>query len=395
MSKFITDVTDATTQSEGFPRRLVTLGFRLMRVTDDRGHEMCRYIEPPMVTVPEGVFLMGNNKENGVGPDDEVPQHTVMLETFEIGQYPVTVAEYDLFIEATDRHEPPERNCLTWNNQRTQRHDHPVVNVLWEDARDYTQWLASLTEQPYCLPTEAQWEKAARGTDGRIYPWGNEPNQTNGNIATHATMPIGTYQHSMSPFGAHDMAGNVLEWTSSTFIRYPYSATDGRENLGTRAIIHGGGVFDRAIPKVMRGGSCDNTIWWARTTSRMPSTIPDWPGEHGFRLARYPGVAYGTIDPCPCGSGISFRICHGAALVQSSQDRRSEGTLVNLLGVSYYSAGDYAKAVEFHQRHLEISQELQDQEGEKAALANLVLAYDSLGDYDKVTEYCQRLNSVG
>lgn len=169
--------------------------------------------------------------------------------------------------------------------QMARRLDHPVVNVSWADAFAYTQWLSAVTGHAYRLPTEAEWEKAARGTDGRIYPWGNEPMVANARVVeggeSWTTAPVGSYPKGASPYGAHDMAGNVLEWTSTTYKPYPYHADDGREQLASQPTFR----WTFVSTKVMRGGSVDNNLWYARAACRILATWPEWPGEHGFRLA--------------------------------------------------------------------------------------------------------------
>jgi formylglycine-generating enzyme required for sulfatase activity len=272
-------------------KRMHAFGFQLMRVVD-REAKGCLLVEPPMVYVPSGPFLMGSDKRLDThARTDELPQHIVALDAFEIATFTVTVAEYKLFIDGTGHHVPREANLLTWKMQIEQRFDHPVLNVCLEDALRYVQWLAQLTGRPYRMPTEAQWEKAARGCDGRIYPWGNEPDMQRANTAETdprflRTKPIGSHPNGASPYGAQDMAGNVLEWTSSAYRNYPYDPHDGREDLSPRPVVHGGGRFDNRSPYVLRGGSIDNTLTLARAAFRMPSDFPDWVGQHGFRITR-------------------------------------------------------------------------------------------------------------
>ena len=113
-----------------------------------------------------------------------------------------------------------------------------MVNVSWDDAVDFCRWLSEATHRSFRLPSEAEWEKAARGSDGRIYPWGNQaPDEKRCNFGTKVgdTTPVGKYPDGASPCGALDMAGNVWEWTGSIYKPYPYAPDDGREDPGSTA----------------------------------------------------------------------------------------------------------------------------------------------------------------
>ncbi len=205
-----------------------------------RSRDGVEMIVPPVVAVPAGAFLMGSDKrKDAQAQDNETPQQTVQVGAFEISVFPLTVAEYARFGEVTKRAAPGN-----WSSQQ-QHPDHPVVYVSWNDALAYAQWLAQVTGERWRLPTEAEWEKAARGTDGRIYPWGNQWDNTRANTSDggpKATTPVGSYPSGASPYGALDMAGNVWEWTSTTYKPYPYQANDGREDLSnqTRKVLRGG-----------------------------------------------------------------------------------------------------------------------------------------------------------
>ena len=203
------------------PMPLYTLGFRGYSV---RGVEC---ILPPICPVPAGVFAMGSDKtRDKQALDDETPQFPVEVDGFAIGQHPVTVAEYACAVRVRVVCEPPKRyeSVVDWAAQQ-QRPDHPVVCVSWEDARVYSSWLAKVTRQPWQLPTEEEWEKAARGVDGRIYPWGNTFDKARCNTRESgigATTPVGRYPNGASPYQVQDMAGNVREWTSTFYYDYPY-----------------------------------------------------------------------------------------------------------------------------------------------------------------------------
>jgi formylglycine-generating enzyme required for sulfatase activity len=239
------------------PVSLHTKGFQGRRIN---GVEV---IIPPLVTVPAGTFIMGSDKQkDSQANDDETPQYAVPLGNFAISTYPLTVAEYACFVRATKRTAPPDvtfsdsqyvaaawrKKTLTWTIQQNERSDHPVVCISWQDALAYAQWLAQVTGEPYRLPSEAEWERAARGTDGHIYPWGNQWDKTRANTndgGPGMTTSIGSYPQGVSPVGALDMSGNVWEWTNTLYKPYPYSATDGREDVRTAGnrVLRGGSWF--------------------------------------------------------------------------------------------------------------------------------------------------------
>ncbi len=281
------------------PARLASLGFRGVNVTGTPA------IESPLVSVAAGPFLMGSDPaRDPVAKEpwakNETPQDWVELAAFQIGTYPVTVAEYALAVRAGAVHEAAveEREILgmefpavTWQMQ-LQRPDHPVVCVSWQDATAYVAWLCEVTGQSgWRLPSEAQWEKAARWDArqgvSRIYPWGDSfdkhrCNTNEGGIKT--TTPIGSYpandlrRSGASPSGAEEMAGNVWEWTSSLYKPYKYIENDGREDQ------------DSTASRVLRGGSWSNTAWNARAACR---DLNRWGGlnlDRGFRLAFAPSA---------------------------------------------------------------------------------------------------------
>lgn len=151
-----------------------------------------------MVYVPPGEFIMG------AATGDEQPATKVKLDGYWIYEYEVTVAQYRKFCKATGREMPP---APPWGWHE----DNPVVNVSWVDAEAYAKWAKVR------LPTEAEWEKAARGTDGRTFPWGNKWDAqkcNNYNTGPKRTTPVGSYPSGVSPYGCHDMAGNVWEWVA-------------------------------------------------------------------------------------------------------------------------------------------------------------------------------------
>jgi formylglycine-generating enzyme required for sulfatase activity len=185
----------------------------------------------------------------------EQPQHRLYLPDYYLAKTPVTNAQYAAFVVATG-HKWPDH----WEggNIPPGKEDHPVVNVTWYDALAYCGWLAEATDKPYGLPSEAEWEKGARGADGIIWPWGNQwgPKRCKSYEGGKGdTVPVGAYPAGASPYGLLDMAGNVWEWTRSLWgeiprrptFRYPYDPKDGRENLGA----------PQRVLRVVRGGAFD------------------------------------------------------------------------------------------------------------------------------------------
>lgn len=192
-----------------------------------------------MRKVDAGEFTMGSNERLS----DEGPQHTVSLAAFFIDEYEVTNGQYKIFIDATKRRSPSLYRNRTYPHGKV---DHPVVFVNWEDANDYCHWVDKR------LPTDQEWEKAARGTDARRYPWGNEFSLDAANTPLRwasfnkfgDTTPVGAFKKGMSPNQLHDMSGNVWEWTSSWYKAYPGNQTFS-ENYGERyKTLKGGSWFD-------------------------------------------------------------------------------------------------------------------------------------------------------
>ena len=233
--------------------------------------------EPEMVLIPAGEFLMGSDPaKDKDGSEREQPQHLLYLPEYSIGKTPVTNAQYLAFVQSTG-HTPPEH----WADGEPPRgkENHPVVNVSWYDAMEFCRWLTEVTGKVYTLPSEAEWEKAARGTDGRIYPWGDKWDVTRCNTDEGGighTTPVDAYPLGASPYGVLDTAGNVWEWTRSLWKYYPYDAADGREDLDSE-----GG-------RVARGGSFNSDRRSARCASRY-GTYPDGGNlSLGFRVVVSP-----------------------------------------------------------------------------------------------------------
>ncbi len=202
---------------------------------------------------------------------DERPQHTVHLDAFWIDRTEVTNARYRLCVEAGACAEP---EC--WDDDALNAPDQPVVCVTWRDAVGYAAWAGGR------LPTEAEWEKAARGTDGRLYPWGDgapDCERANYNRCVGLPLPVGSLPGGASPYGVLDMAGNVHEWVSDRYGKYSY-ADSARENpLGP----------DSGFNRVTRGGSFrwQKGVRCASRSFYYPELSSD---DRGFRVV-VPDVA--------------------------------------------------------------------------------------------------------
>jgi len=212
--------------------------------------------------VPAGKFLIGEGDE----------AHSIYVAAFYLAQYPVTNADYQPFIAAG--HRPPS----DWpeGHYHEMLSQYPVVNVSWHDALAYCRWLSTASGQPYRLPTEAEWEKAARGPAAQTYPWGNEFDKTRCNTCESGmgrATPVDAYPTGASPYGVMDLVGNVWEWCRTLHADYPYRADDGREDLTAEGW------------RALRGGSWLDYEWGARPARRL-SGQPDYVSRNtGFRVA--------------------------------------------------------------------------------------------------------------
>ena len=192
-----------------------------------------------MVLIAEGEFIMGSDSRL----PDEGPQHIVNLKSFYIDVYEVTNLQYKKFNNETKRRSPTHFRNRTFPRGKA---DHPVTYVSWEDANAYCEWAGKR------LPTDQEWEKAARGTDGRIFPWGDEFDAEKANTPLRwqlvgsfgDTTPVGSFKEGVSPNGVYDMSGNVWEWTSSWYKAYPGNKV-ASESYGERyKTLKGGSWFD-------------------------------------------------------------------------------------------------------------------------------------------------------
>lgn len=270
--------TDAVEPTEAAPEEGTT------RISEADGMEQ--------IYIPAGEFIMGTDDPNakqtveGGRAYPELPAHTVTLDGYWIDKYEISTSQYALCVEA-GACDPPYRSDSETRPAyygNPEYADYPVIWVSWYMSTEYCEWAGRR------LPTEAEWEKASRGTDGRMYPWGNDPiDGTRANfcdancprtIANYNyddgyadTAPVGSYPLGASPYGVLDMSGNVWEWTSTIIEPYPYDATDGREDP------------DRYAERVWRGGPWSNGTWWQRSSIRYRSIPFYWYVNLGFRCA--------------------------------------------------------------------------------------------------------------
>jgi formylglycine-generating enzyme required for sulfatase activity len=254
-----------------------SLGNALARLGDPRFHADAWYLpdEPLLgfVEIPEGPFLMGSKKGDPLARKDELDQHSVTLLRYYIARYPVTVAQFQAFVQDS-RYQPQDEDSLRGLS------NHPVVYVSWYEAHKYCEWLTERlrewkgTPEPLAtllrhegwqvtLPSEAEWEKAARGTEGRIYPWGNDPDPNRANYrdtGINDTTAVGCFPGGVTPYGCLDMAGNVWEWTRSLGIEYPYP-TEAKERAQGEDLSARGS-------RVLRGGAFNSYAHYVRCAYR-------------------------------------------------------------------------------------------------------------------------------
>jgi formylglycine-generating enzyme required for sulfatase activity len=240
--------------------------------------------EPATLFVAGGPFLMGSEPGNGI-PDNETAQHEVELPDYFIGKFPITNAEYAAFLAQNPDQEPPAKPRWPMRKPPAGKESHPVVGVSWQDAVKYCQWLSAVTERTYRLPSEAEWEKAARGTDGRRYPWGNDWIDGRCNVSSNATTPVCAFPAGISPYGCFDLLGNVQEWTNTIWgandqsneYRYPYQPKDGREDSAAAR-------YNGHAARVYRGGSYRNSPGDVRCSARNASDQETKASWRGFRV---------------------------------------------------------------------------------------------------------------
>ena len=250
-----------------------------------------------MVLIPAGEFAMGSDKKKDrLAYRSEIPQRTVYLDPFLIGKYEVTALEYLKFVLATDRLPQLDWRYDGGNFQDTMAH-HPIMHVSWYDADAYCKWAGKR------LPTEAEWEKAARGVDGRLFPWGNEyagPTRANfgrtglsGPVRDRPVrlllyppiISVDRYENAVSPYGLYQTIGNVAEWVSDWYDQDYYKTAPDRNpkgpETGTQKAFRGGGWMDSTT-----------TMRAAMRNGTDPSTKINW---MGFRCAQ--DVKEGVASP--------------------------------------------------------------------------------------------------
>jgi formylglycine-generating enzyme required for sulfatase activity len=210
------------------------------------------------VYVPEGRFQMGSIRLSAA----EKPVHWVRLSAFWIGEVPVTNRQYAQFMAATSWQEPPR-----WRDERFSDPEQPVVSVSWYDAQAYCRWLCTAAGVAAALPSEAQWEYAARGAEGRRYPWGNKlPDATRAcfrDMGPQATSRVGSFPDGRGPFGALDHLGNVWEWCDDVWDKQAYQRPP--DSLDP---IHSDGK--NPDHRVVRGGS------WGSRVDTMDPAFREW-----------------------------------------------------------------------------------------------------------------------
>jgi len=235
------------------------------------GREITGRDGAPMLLVPAGEFMMGSNS----GDADEKPAHRVSLDAFYMDKYELTTSRYAKFLQETGRKEP-----YKWNEASlVSDGDRPVIGVTWHDADAYCRWAGKR------LPTEAEWEKAARGTDGRKYPWGNEEpsgRQANFDKSTSTwsysiLAAVGSYEDGASPYGIHDLAGNAWEWVADWYDEKYYAGSPERNPKGPT----------NGEKRVLRGGSWRMPAAILRSTFRTWSHPPNrYSNYSGFRCVQ-------------------------------------------------------------------------------------------------------------
>ena len=234
-----------------------------------------------MVLIPAGEVTIGTDEKTDLTFGNEVDSHVVFVETFYIDKYEVTNGQYAKFLSETGHRKPK-----FGDNPSLNAPDQPVVGVNWEDAEIYAKWAGKR------LPTDIEWEKAARSIDGRLYPWGNgyeaslgnfdDNGQMNGNLDGYGmqTAPVGSFGKGISPYGLHDMSGNVWEWVTSTLA----------ENQVEGVLVNSKSDLTNGKVYTIRGGSWTNGPGDTRTTVFYvyPAQCSDHSSSVGFRCAKTP-----------------------------------------------------------------------------------------------------------
>ena len=223
-----------------------------------------------MQLVPEGEFTMGSDN----GDPDEKPVHAVYLDAYYIDKYEVTNARYKACADDGVCQPPQSTSSNSHLNYygNSEFEDYPVLYVDWDMARIYCEWREAQ------LPTEAQWEKAARGVGENLYPWGNSIDETFANYNNNLgdTTTIGNYEKGKSPYDVYDMAGNVWEWVADWYSDSYDQSSPAENPLGP----------DSGQVRVLRGGAWEQDEYSVRVTYRLKSLPSDVHFTYGFRCAR-------------------------------------------------------------------------------------------------------------
>lgn len=239
-----------------------------MTATPSHAQPASAVIEPTLVIIPEGWFWMGSDS----GQDCERPVHRVWIDVLRLAATQVTNSEYGHFLRATEAQPPP-----FWNEQNFNQPTQPVVGVCWFEADRYCQWLSSLTGCNYRLPTEAEWERAARGRfEHNDFPWGDEPPQSLPDYAIRwQTGPEPVARYTPNAFGIYDICDNVHEWCSDWYDANYYAVSPERNPRGP----------EKGQRKASRGGSWRHHVKVARCSARS-SIPPEFRyADYGFRVA--------------------------------------------------------------------------------------------------------------
>lgn len=224
-----------------------------------------------MIRIPAGEFIRGSNDRH----PDEGPQHTASTGEYLIDKYEVTNLQYKAFIDATKHKSPKHFTNRTYSPGKA---DHPVVYVDWADANAYCKWAGKR------LPTDIEWEKAARGEDGRTYPWGNDFHIDYANTPQRwkelkqegDTMPVGAFEKGLSAYGLYDTSGNVWEWTSSDYAPYPGNTRLNENYDESYKTLKGGSWWDCTFYKCGISAPVYNRSFFLKTTKN---------NSFGFRCA--------------------------------------------------------------------------------------------------------------